>query len=189
MREFNLKNTYTVTMTAKESDFVNYRSPLTVASTSNCRVFSFVFFRRRFPQLPSHIPLWLCHEWVWLEAQCHHCLYWSHVFPGFGPGPQEGVEGNHHRSRSANRWWQRQKWLSHKLQPQPATSYKLCNWCWGVKTRRERSNRYSIFRCWGGDYHASDYNLNLFLRLILALKSCRNCVDLFFKFWSIITDY
>lgn len=98
----------------------------------------FLFFRRRLPQLPSHLPLWLCHKWVWLELQYHHCLYWSHVFLGFGQGPQEGVEGNYQRSRPANRWWQYQKWLSH-------SNYRLCNWYWGVNTKTERSNMYRIF--------------------------------------------
>lgn len=80
----------------------------------------FLVFRGRLSQLPSHIPLWLRHEWVWHQAQSHHSLYRCHVLPGFGQGPQEGVEGSYHRSHSANGWQQLQKWLSH-------TSYKLCN--------------------------------------------------------------
>lgn len=43
----------------------------------------------------------------------------------------------------------------------------------------------AAFYWWGGDYQASDYKLNLLLRLILAIKSCRSfikmCVFLMFE--------
>lgn len=60
----------------------------------------YFFFRRRLSQLPSHVPLWLRHQWVWLQAQPHHCLHRPDVLPGSGQRPQEGVQGHHPRPRA-----------------------------------------------------------------------------------------
>lgn len=78
----------------------------------------FLFVRRRIPQLPSHVPLRLRHQWVWLQAQSHHRLHRLDVLHGSGQGPQAGVEGDNRRSHPENGRRQLQKWLSH-------TSFKL----------------------------------------------------------------
>ena len=80
--------------------------------------FFFLFFRGRIPQLPSHFPLRLRRQWVWLQAQFHHRLHRLDVLHGSGQGPQAGVEGDSRRSRPENGRRQLQKWLSH-------TSFKL----------------------------------------------------------------
>lgn len=140
-------------------------STSTVRSSQNGQVV-FSALRGRFPQLPPHIPLRLRHQWVRLEVQPHNCLHRPHVLPGFGQGLQEGVQGDDYGSHPANRRQQLQKWLSR-------ASYKLCMWNRCVEPRPNVATGIAAFQWWGGDYHASDYKLNLFLRLILALKSYR----------------
>lgn len=74
-------------------------------------VFPVFLHRRRLSQLPPHVPLWLRHQWVRLQAQPHHCLHRPHVLPGSGLGLQEGVEGHHRGPRAADGRRQLQKWL------------------------------------------------------------------------------
>lgn len=126
-----------------------------------------LFSRGRLSQLPPHVPLRLRHQRVWLQAQSHHRLHRRDVLPGPGQRPQKGDERNGRRSRAANGRRQLQKWLN------GGRSWTLCNGYGCRETRQNIATGLAALQRQGCGYHASETKLNLFQRLISALKCCR----------------
>lgn len=63
--------------------------------------------RRRLPQLPSHLSLWLFCEWIWLKFQPDHLVHWHHVLAGAGHWPQKGNQADDRGPESQDWRWQR----------------------------------------------------------------------------------
>lgn len=75
------------------------------------------YFRRRIPQLPPHLPLWLFHEWIRLALQLYNSFYRSYVLRGSGQRLQDGVQGSHPGSEDSDWRWEPQDWLSAHFSP------------------------------------------------------------------------